>query len=124
MDSAKKLLAVALLFTFSQLALADDVAAAKTIADVVASMNHFPSADQKTALRAVSEDNSVDSSLQTIAATVSNIQHSPTDEGKQALNRIIGSDQASAEAKALAQVVAGFNHAASAEGKAALAALR
>ncbi len=116
-----KLLVVAVASVFSQFALADAASAQKTIAGILAGMNHFPSDAQKAELMAISSDESSGRGNQLIASAVHDIQHAPTAEGKAAMQQIIDYPQAPAETKALAKVVLEFNHMASADAKAVLA---
>ena len=119
----KILLAISALTIFSQFSVADPASAQKTIASIVAGMNHFPSDAQKQALQAIADDESSGSNMQMIANTVINIQHAASAEGKAAMGQIIANDNASDNAKALAKIVMAFNHMASAEAKEILAAL-
>lgn len=119
-----KLAAIVSIVLFSQFSLADAASAQKTIAGILAGMNHFASDAQKAELASIAGDDSSGRGMQMIATAVSGIQHAPTDEGKASMNQIIGYPQASAEAKALAEIVLGFNHMASAEAKEALAKLQ
>lgn len=120
----KKLIAILALGLFSQFSLADAASAQKSIAGILAGMNHFASDAQKAELASIAGDDSSGRGMQMIATAVSGIQHAPTDEGKASMNQIIGYDGASMEVKALAEVVLGFNHTASAEAKEALAKLQ
>ncbi|NQV70696.1 MAG: hypothetical protein HQ498_11790 [Pseudohongiella sp.] len=119
----KKLAAIALIGLFSQISLADAASAQKTIAGIVAGMNHFANDAQKAQLAAIASDDSSGRGMQMIATAVGGIQHAATAEGKASMDQIIGYDGASAEAKALAKIVMEFNHMASAEAKAELAKL-
>jgi len=123
LSTIRKFMAIVLIGAFSQFALADNASATKTIAEVLAGLNHFPSDADKTALMAVANDDSAGRGLKAIANAVSNIQHAATAEDKEMMNRIIGADQASADAKALAEIVLGINHMASADAKAVLQAM-
>lgn len=119
-----KLVAIVSIGLFSQFSLADAASAQKSIAGILAGMNHFASDAQKAELASIAGDDSSGRGMQMIATAVSNIQHAATDEGKASMNQIIGYERASAEAKALAEIVLGFSHTASAEAKAALAKLQ
>lgn len=119
----KILLTIGALSVFSQFSMADTTSAQKTIAGIVAGMNHFPSSAQKEELQAIADDESSGSSMQMIASAVINIQHAANAEGKAALGKIIADGGASDSAKALAKIVMEFNHVASAEAKAILADL-
>lgn len=119
-----KVLLVVLAFgSFSPLALADDAAAAKSIAAILVGMNHFPSDEGKATLHAITQDDSVSADLKAVALAVHNVQHAATADDKAALAKIVSSSMASTEAKALAEIVVGFNHMPSADAKASLQAM-
>ncbi|PCJ25097.1 MAG: hypothetical protein COA96_08110 [SAR86 cluster bacterium] len=119
----KKMTVIASIGLFSQFALADAASAQKTIAGIVAGMNHFPSDAEKAQLVEIAGDENSGRGMQMIANAVINIQHAANAEGKTAMQQIIDYPQASASAISLAQVVLGFNHMASAEAKETLAGL-
>lgn len=119
----KKFMAIVMIGLFTQVSLADNASAAKTIAGVLASLNHFPSDADKAALMAVANDDSNGQGFRMIATAVSNIAHSATAQDKEVMNRIIASERATAPAKALAEIVLGINHVASDDAKAKLAAM-
>ena len=118
----RKSLILMLLAGMSQFAVADDASAAKTIAGIVAGMNHFPSDTEKQVLMGISEDNTNSQAVRSIALAVHNTQHQATAEDKARLNEIMASD-ASAEVKALAEVLVGFLHSASEDAQARLRAI-
>lgn len=119
-----RLLAAALAgMLVSPAALADNEAAARTIAQVLTGLNHFPSDEDKAALRAVAGDDDVGRAFRAVARAVANIQHSVGDADREALNRIIDADRAAEEAKTLARIALGINHRASDAAKAQLAAM-
>jgi hypothetical protein len=120
----KSFAAIALLGFFTQFSAAQEVtsmAAAKQIADIVASINHFPSDEDKAALAIISADNSLPQNVRDMATAVSTIAHSANDEGKIAMTRIQASDKAPDSAKSLAGMIANFNHMLSDEQKQKLA---
>ena len=116
-----KLLVFVAVCSLSQLSFAQD--ATKTIAGILANMNHFASDAEKATLMAIAADESNNRGVRAIATAVSNIQHAATAEDKEVMGRIMGADMAPAPVKSLAGVVAEFNHMASAEAKATLASL-
>lgn len=120
---AKKLVAIVLMGLCSQLAMADPVAARKTVAGILTGMNHFASDAQKAELMAIAGNEASGRGMQMIASAVHDIQHAATAEGKAAMEQVMAAEQAPAEVKALAKVVAEFNHMASDEAKAVLAGL-
>ena len=111
------------LLTTASVAQADDAMAAKTIAGVLVSLNHFPSADDKAALAAIASDEANGMTVRALANAVAEIQHSATADGKAAMETIVASDMAGAQEKALAEIVLGINHVPSAEAKASLQAM-
>lgn len=121
MTKLTKILAIGSITLFSQFALADAASAQKTIVDILAGMNHFPSDEQKTELMAIAADENSGRGMQMVATAVSNIQHAPDAEGKASMEMLIDYERASDDLKALAAVVLGFNHMASDDAKAVLA---
>lgn len=118
-----KLLLITTLAIFSPLAMADDAAATKTIAGVLVNLNHFPSADDKAALKALTEDESAGEAFRAVALAVHNIQHAATAEDKEALSALISNNMTAPAAKALAEIVVGINHMPSPDAKMALQAM-
>jgi len=107
---------VILLCFLPQLSLADDSVAIKTIAGIVLTLNHYPSADDKAVLMAITKDDSVSASVKSIAQAVHDLQHKVSAADKSILEGIPASDSA----KALANVLVGINHTPGADAKAAL----
>lgn len=99
------------------------VEALREIAQIVASINHFPSAENKAALSAIEGNQSYPQGIRMLAATVANISHSANAEGKQSMVMLQGSERAPEPVKSLAEIIARFNHMASDQDKAALLAL-
>ncbi len=118
-----KILSVAALIgLFSQQALAQDNGAAlKQIADIVASLNHFPSDADKATLAEIAGNDAYPQGLRNMANAVANINHSASAEAKEQMAAIQANDAAPEGAKALAGVIASVNHVASDEAKATLA---
>jgi hypothetical protein len=120
----KQLVAILLIGLFSQVSLAQDNGAAlKQIADIVASLNHFPSDAQKATLAEISGNSGLAQGVRDMASAVANINHAATADGKEAMARIQGNAQAPDSAKALAGIIASINHTASDDAKAQLAQL-
>ncbi len=119
----KKLVLVLTLGLFSQFAMADAASAIKEVADIVASINHFPSEEDKAKLATISADETLPPGLRAMAKAVANISHAATAEDKAAMAAIQENDAAPDMAKALAGIIAGINHVPSAEAKATLANL-
>ena len=116
--------ATAVIGLLSQPALAQEPGdALKQIADIVSSLNHFPSDSDKAALAAISGNDGFPQGLRNMADAVANISHAPTAEGKEALAAVQANMDAPESARTLAGIIAGINHVASAEAKATLAEL-
>ena len=115
-----KLSAFVLTALFTHFSFADNASSAEEIAGIVASMNHFPSDADKTALMAIAEDDSLAQAVRDMATTVANIQHFPNDEGKAAMARIMEDEEAPERGRVLAGIIANFAHMVSAEDKAKL----
>jgi hypothetical protein len=107
---------------FSSAALAQS--SAKTIADIVASVNHFPSDEQKSTLMAIANDSSNSEAIRAIAKAVHDMQHAASAADKEKLQAIAADAAASGAERTLAEVVAGFNHMANDATKATLAAVQ
>ncbi len=123
---AKLILMLGAFSLFSQLAVAQTDAnsvAAKQVADIVASLNHFPSDADKVTLASISGNTGLAQGVRDMATAVANIQHSATAEGKSAMAALQASADIPERGKALAGVIASINHTASADAKAQLAQL-
>ena len=109
---------------FSLAAMAQDAGAAlKTIADIVSSLNHFPSDADKAALAEIEANDALPQGVRDMANTVANISHSASDEGKEAMARIQANANAPDRAKELAGIIASVSHVPSDDAKARLAEL-
>jgi hypothetical protein len=118
----KLISACALMGMLAQPALAQDVnAALNQIADIVASLNHFPSDEDKAVLAEIAANVNYPEGLRNMATAVSNISHAATAEGKEMMAAVQANMQAPESARALAGVIANVNHMASDEAKATLA---
>lgn len=96
--------------------------AVATMAKIVGSLQHFPSAADKEALAAiVAGDESA--SVKTVANAIAGISHKVGDTDKTGLEAIAANEAEPAVLRQLATIVAGVNHMPSAEAKTALAAL-
>lgn len=120
---SKTLMILALSGLFAQSALAQDAdAALKQIADIVASINHFPSDADKATLAQISGNMQLPDQLRGMADAVANISHAASAEGK-ALMAEIQAGAAPDNAKQLAGIIANLNHVPSDDAKATLAQL-
>ena len=124
MNLARKIIIIAIVGLFSQFSMSQDNASAiKEVADIVASINHFPSDADKDRLMAISDDDSLFDGIRAMATAVSNIAHAANADGKAAMASLQAMDQIPDRPKALAGIIANFNHMASADAKATLAEL-
>lgn len=104
------------------LALADDTAI-KTMARITLSLNHFPSDDDKAALKGIIDSDDGTEEAADIALAISNFQHKVSEKDTDRLENIISDDSAGEDARTLASILLRVNHAPSDEDKATLAAL-
>ncbi|MGE0623469.1 MAG: hypothetical protein AB7I04_12940 [Pseudomonadales bacterium] len=102
---------------------AADTPVASTLADILLTMQHFPSDAQKATLEDIAANEQVEKDLRIIAGAIGNIQHRVPDEERASLQAIVDDPSASEAAKSLASAALGFNHQLSADGRAALTAL-
>lgn len=96
---------------------------AAVMADIVATMNHFPSDEQKATLAGIAGDSQVDENLRAIAEVIAGVQHQPSGADRQKLQEIADDDSASDEARTLAGALLRFEHKAASQDVAALDAL-
>ena len=93
MKIINRFLLIAVIGLFSQLSLAQGGGGAlKEIADIVASINHFPSDANKTKLMAISDNGNLPQGLRDMATAVASINHSANAEGKEAMARLVAND--------------------------------
>ena len=122
----KNLVAVILFGIFSHFSVAQNPAAIEALREIsriVATINHFPSDADKTALKNISENDNVPQGVRMIAGAVISINHSPSDESKQMMARLQSAAQAPDRVKSLAKIIADFNHMPSNEDKETLSQL-
>lgn len=89
--------------------------AISTMAGIAGEINHYPSAEHKEALMAISEGDSNSEATKAIAAAIHNMEHQVKPEDKAALEEIIASSSTTEHEKELAEIVMGINHQASPE---------
>ena len=99
----KNLALIALLGLFSSTALAQS--SAKAIADIVASVNHFPSDAQKMTLNEIANDAANSNAIRVIAKAVHDMQHAVAAADKTVLEGIAADSSASAAERTLAEIV-------------------
>ncbi len=112
---------ISLLFS-TGLVFADD-GAIKTMARITMGLNHFPTDDDKAALKGIIDSDDSSDEEADIAMVIANIEHKVLDKDTERLTDIINDDSSGADAKKLAGILLRINHAPSDEDKAALAAL-
>ena len=87
----RNLVAVALIGLFTQVSVAQEannMGALKEVANIVASINHFPSDADKAALANISGNEALAQGVRDMATAVENIANAANDEGKEAMARI------------------------------------
>lgn len=114
-------ISVALLLT-AGLAVADS-AAVRTLAGITMNLNHFPSDEDKVALKAIIDSDDTSEEEAAIAMALFNMQHEVTEVDADRLADIVDDDASDATARKLAGVLLGIKHVPSDDDKAALAAL-
>lgn len=121
----QKFLLIAVIGLFSQFSVAQDanMAAAKQVADIVASLNHFPSDADKATLSAISGNMALAQGVRDMASAVANIQHAATAEGKSSMAALQAAADTPDRGKALAGIIENLNHMPSADAKAQIAQL-
>ena len=97
--------------------------AGQSMADMLAEMDHFPSAEEKATLSKIASDTGESEHLRTIAHAIARIEHQPTASDKKKLEAIVADDSATEAEKTLAGAVIRFEHKVSADDAAALEAL-
>lgn len=92
----------------------------KTIAGILAAVNHFPGDAEKTTLQAIVDSESAPAAEKAIAQALINMQHTVPAADKEKLEAIVNDETASESVKQLAGILAGINHMVGDEEKAAL----
>jgi len=93
--------------------------AVSTMANIVLSLQHFPSDADKAALAEIAAGDSSDS-VKAVAGAIANINHKVSDTDKGVLEAIANDDSEPEDLRELAVIVAGMNHMPGSEDKAAL----
>ncbi|MEQ8954099.1 MAG: hypothetical protein RL120_08185 [Gammaproteobacteria bacterium] len=120
----KKSLLVISIALVSPFVTADDSVSARTIASILADLNHFPSDEAKTQLMAIESDGTTSGDFKTIARAVHDLQHTVGTDSRDDLNDIASDDNADPTARELAQIVMNIEHTADEAAKARLQELR
>lgn len=97
--------------------------ALKTMAEITMNLNHYPSDEEKTTLKAIIDSDDASEEEAAIAMALSNMQHQVTEDDAERLADIVADDAADAGARKLAGILLKINHRPSDDDKQALAAL-
>lgn len=100
-----------------------DSDAIRTMATIAMSMNHYPSDEDKAALKAIIDSDEASEDEADIALAISNMQHQLSAADGERMNDIANDESSDPAARQLAKILLGFNHAAGDADKAALATL-
>ena len=84
--------------------------ATKEIAMVIASMNHFPTDEQKESLQYIKMDKDNSASVQTIAGALINFKHQASAEDKAMLEKIAANSEATDAERQLASILMNIQH--------------
>ena len=93
----------------------------RTIAGIMAKMNHFPNDAEKTTLQGIVDSTTATAGEKVLAAALRNVQHSATADDKVKLGALSKDQTASGEVRMLAGILAGITHTATEAEKAMLA---
>lgn len=94
-----------------------------TMARILTELNHYPSAEQKATLAAISEDKSNSEATRAIAEAIKNVEHKAKADDVATLKVISETESTTAEEKQLAETIMKLNHSLSPEDKKSLEAL-
>lgn len=103
-------LAMIALMSLSQFTLATSVTPTRSIAEILSSLNHAPTAEQRAELMNIGSDAAYSPNIQAIAQAVHNIRHSATVLDKKKMTDIAQDSSATFSEQKLAKVVAEINH--------------
>ena len=84
--------------------------ATKEIAMVIASLNHYPTDEQKESLQYIKMDKDSSASVQTIAGALINFKHQATPEDKAMLEKVAADSGATDAERQLASILMGIQH--------------
>jgi len=120
--STLSVIALFTLLVIAPLSFAESNAIA-TMARILTELNHYPSAEQKVTLAAISKDEGNSEATRAIAEAIHNVEHKAKAEDVAKL-KIVSEIKSTTEGeKQLAEIVMNLNHSVSAETKKALEAL-
>ena len=97
--------------------------AIKTIAGIMANLNHFPSDEDKTVLQGIIDSDDSSEEEATIAMALSNMQHKVSGEDAARLEDLVDDESNDESARKLAGILLSINHSAGDDDKAALKAI-
>lgn len=95
----------------------------QVMAEMLMGINHFPSAEQKATLEAISQSESSSPAEKTIANAIHHLEHKAKPDDVAALSKIAAEKGTNEAEKALANIVMGFNHKVDAAAKEQLQAI-
>jgi len=98
-------------------------AAIQTMARITMNLNHFPSDDDKAALKGIIDSDDATDEEAELAMAITNIEHKVAEKDTERLMDIVNDDEAGPDAQQLAGILLRINHSPSDADKAALAAL-
>jgi hypothetical protein len=104
------------------LVLASD-GAIQTMARITMNLNHYPSDDDKVALKGIIDSDNTSDEEADIAMAIANMEHKVQDKDTERLTDIVDDDSSPADARSLASILLRINHSPSDADKTALAAL-
>jgi len=123
MNFRSSILATITLMSVSQFALAVSVTPTKSIAEILSTLNHAPTAEQRAELLEIGNDAAYSSNIQAIAQAVHNIRHSATVLDKKKMTDIAEDPSATFSEQKLAKVVAEISHAPDSKARRTLASI-
>lgn len=94
-----------------------------TMARILTELNHYPSAEQKVTLAAISKNEGNSEATRAIAEAIHNVEHQAKADDVATLKIVSETESATEKEKQLAEIVMNLNHSVSAETKKALEAL-
>lgn len=97
--------------------------AISTMARILTELNHYPSAEQKATLAAISKDENNSDATRAIAEAIHNVEHKAKADDVEKLKIVTETKSSTEEEKQLAEIVMNLNHSVSPETKKALEAL-
>lgn len=89
---------------------ADGAANVRTMAGILAKLNHYPSDAEKKSLQAIVDDKTAGANEKTLAQALMNVQHTVSPADKAKVEAVVKDATASATLKTLASVLVGLNH--------------